>query len=110
MEKLRIKLSTDQASTLFSFLYKNYKDLGEKRIIIDFNHFNDLSHYFLLGEICNRLNSIMFRGGRLSITPAEAVTIFKIFNNSSYEDQDIYVNHILQDIFNAVHKYLSDLL
>lgn len=110
MEKLRIKLNTDQANILYYFLSDRAFLIGYKKIIIDLNSLNDLNHYYLLEEIILRLNIIRLKGGRLSINPAEAVTLFKVFNASNNKDQDIYVSNILQAIFNAVHKYLANLL
>jgi hypothetical protein len=110
MEKLRIKLNTDQVNVLLFFLYNHVIALTDKRIIIDLNRLNDISHLYLLKEICNRLSGITTKGGRLSITPAEAVTILKVFNSNNNNINDIYVNNILQAVFNAVHKYLSNLL
>lgn len=104
MEKLRIKLNKDEASTLMFIFYKMY-------YLYKIEVLEDITNRYLLNEILCRLSNIQFKGGRLSITPAEAVSLFKLLSIINFDDyQDIYIVNILNNFYSKLHKYLGDLL
>ena len=102
MEKFRIKLTGDEASVLLSTLYT-----------IDSNftiqNFNEIIIKDLLGQIIKRIPNIMI-GGRLSLSPAEAVVLYKCLQNVYNNQVDYYKGYFLEMFCRNLHKYLTDLL
>lgn len=103
MEKLRTKLTGEEATFLMSKFYIIYKDY-------QVNNIEDIGNRYLLGEVLNRIIPIHFKGGRLSLSPAEAVALMKVIYISNITVADNWSEVILQDFVNKLHKYLTDLL
>ena len=103
MEKLRIKLNVNEVSVLGN-IFLIYSSTFK------FNTYEDISDKYLIMDVINRLASISIKGGRLSINPAEAVSLLKMIRNNNFISGDIYVQNIINKFFSDLHKYLSDLL